>query len=138
MSQKKPDIIDVGVGARIRATRLSIKMSQTALALRLGITFQQVQKYEKGSNRVGASRLKAIADVLGVPVSQFFEPWDAMTDEPGHRPAASSETELMTFLSSKEGVELTSAFAKIGDRRIRQKAVELLKAVVAASKENRQ
>lgn len=132
MSQKKPEIVDIRVGARIRATRQLYRMSQTALAERLGITFQQVQKYEKGSNRVGASRLQAIADVLGVPVADFFATPCA---EPGESqsPTMSAENDIIAFLSTREGLELNRAFARIDDPKIRRKAVELLKAVVAAS-----
>jgi transcriptional regulator with XRE-family HTH domain len=72
MSAKTPDPVDIAVGHRIRVERLSRGMSQTVLADQLGVTFQQVQKYEKGVNRVGAGRLTKIAEALGVPVSTFF------------------------------------------------------------------
>ncbi len=70
--KRSPDAIDVFVGGRIRMRRMMLKLSQTQLANELGVTFQQVQKYEKGTNRVGASRLQKIANVLGVPPSFFF------------------------------------------------------------------
>src|SRR5215469_7047675 len=73
MNQRKPDALDIAVGQRIRIERLSRRMSQTELADRIGVSFQQVQKYEKGLNRVGAGRLTRIADVLGIPVRSFFE-----------------------------------------------------------------
>lgn len=80
---KTPDVIDVYVGSRIRLQRKLNGISQTALAEGLGITFQQVQKYEKGTNRVGSSRLQAIANILGVPVSFFFEEGPgALSDKP--------------------------------------------------------
>ena len=72
MSVKRPDPVDVEVGHRIRIERLARGLSQTALANQLGVTFQQVQKYEKGVNRVGAGRLTKIAEVLGLPVGMFF------------------------------------------------------------------
>ena len=81
MSVKRPDPVDVEVGHRIRIERLSRGLSQTALANQLGVTFQQVQKYEKGVNRVGAGRLTKIAEVLGVPVSTFFSGHEMLQGE---------------------------------------------------------
>jgi len=73
MGSKKPDLIDVEVGQRIRIQRLAAGLSQSELAERIGVTFQQVQKYEKGMNRVGAGRLTKIARVLNVPIGSFFD-----------------------------------------------------------------
>ncbi|RUY60953.1 XRE family transcriptional regulator, partial [Mesorhizobium sp. M7A.F.Ca.CA.001.13.1.1] len=81
-NKKKPNPIDIHVGSRIRLRRNMLGMSQEKLGENLGITFQQIQKYEKGTNRVGASRLQAIASILGVPVAFFFE------DAPGQEPVA--------------------------------------------------
>ena len=81
MSVKRPDPVDVEVGHRIRIQRLARGMSQTALANHLGVTFQQVQKYEKGVNRVGAGRLTRIAEVLGVPVNAFFTGKEMLDEE---------------------------------------------------------
>ena len=83
MSVKRPDPVDVEVGHRIRIERLARGLSQTALANQLGVTFQQVQKYEKGVNRVGAGRLTKIAEVLGVPVGSFFSGKEMLEGEPG-------------------------------------------------------
>ena len=83
MSVKRPDPVDVEVGHRIRIERLARGLSQTALANQLGVTFQQVQKYEKGVNRVGAGRLTKIAEVLGVPVGAFFSGKEMLESEPG-------------------------------------------------------
>jgi transcriptional regulator with XRE-family HTH domain len=105
-------------------------MSQEKLGESLGITFQQIQKYEKGTNRVGASRLQNISNILNVPVSFFFE------DAPGEHSAgggmeASSSNYVVDFLSSSEGLQLNRAFVKISDPKVRRKVVELVKALAA-------
>src|SRR5215211_2374432 len=94
---KKPDPVDVEVGQRIRIQRLQSGLSQTALAEQLGVTFQQVQKYEKGVNRVGAGRLTKIAEVLAVPVSTLFGVHDAGVLEYRDRRTASSPLKLLGF-----------------------------------------
>jgi transcriptional regulator with XRE-family HTH domain len=128
---KLPSPIDVEVGKRIRAQRRLLGMSQSALAEKLDLTFQQVQKYEKGTNRVGASRLQRVAESLGVPISHFF---DNPTSD-GHastHEAHALKNDLVRFLSSEEGVELNRAFAKIKDARTRQKIVGLIKSLTLA------
>ena len=129
MSAKTPDAIDVYVGGRIRMRRIMLKMSQTKLGDELGITFQQVQKYEKGTNRVGASRLQKIATVLGVPPSFFFH-------QEGDEPVTTAGVgdvlgmnDVSQFLQSREGVTLNQSFLKISDPKIRQKIVALVKAM---------
>ena len=126
--KKAPSPIDVEVGKRIRAQRRLLGMSQSALAEKLDLTFQQVQKYEKGVNRVGASRLQRVADSLGVPISHFFD--NAAFDNPV--PTDAPRNDLVGFLSSEEGVELNRAFTKIKDARTRQKIVGLLKSLAFA------
>jgi len=98
--KKEPNPIDVEVGARIRARRVMSGMSQSSLAEGLGITFQQAQKYEKGSNRIGSSRLQTIANILGVPVAYFFEQCAETS------PSPNTNDGLTGFLSSPEGLEL--------------------------------
>jgi transcriptional regulator with XRE-family HTH domain len=100
----------------------------------LGITFQQIQKYEKGTNRVGASRLQNISSVLNVPVAFFFEdaPGDPSTGQPGMSEANSSNY-VVDFLSSSEGLQLNRAFIKIEDPKIRRKLIDLAKALGSAS-----
>jgi len=128
-NKKKPNPTDVHVGSRIRLRRNMLGMSQEKLGELLGITFQQVQKYEKGSNRVGASRLQAISSILSVPVSFFFE------DAPGQdRPQQGfgedgSTSYVVDFLSSTEGIQLNRAFVKITDAKVRKKIVDLVKAL---------
>jgi transcriptional regulator with XRE-family HTH domain len=129
-NKKKPNPIDVHVGSRIRLRRNMTGMSQEKLGEHLGITFQQIQKYEKGTNRVGASRLQAIASIMEVPPAFFFE--NAPTDE--HTPIGglsedSSMTSVMEFCSSSEGIQLNRAFVKIGDPKIRRRILELVKSL---------
>ena len=125
-SKKTPNPIDIHVGSRIRLRRNMVSMSQEKLGEALGITFQQIQKYEKGTNRVGASRLQQISQVLGVPVSFFFE------DAPGEAPAtgmaeANSSAYVVDFLSSSEGLQLNRSFARISDAKVRRKIIELVR-----------
>lgn len=131
-NKKKPNPIDIHVGSRIRLRRTMLGMSQEKLGESLGITFQQIQKYEKGTNRVGASRLQNISGILNVPVSFFFE------DAPGAEPTsasgsaeASSSNYVVDFLSSSEGLQLNRAFVKINDPKVRRRIVDLVKALAA-------
>ncbi|MBB2751271.1 UNVERIFIED_ORG: transcriptional regulator with XRE-family HTH domain [Rhizobium aethiopicum] len=129
-NKKKPNPIDIHVGSRIRLRRTMLGMSQEKLGESLGITFQQIQKYEKGTNRVGASRLQNISNILNVPVSFFFE--DAPGEHSGGGMAeASSSNYVVDFLSSSEGLQLNRAFVKISDPKVRRKVVELVKALAA-------
>lgn len=125
-SKKKPNPIDVHVGGRIRLRHNMLGLSQEKLGEHLGITFQQIQKYEKGTNRVGASRLQAIASILEAPVAYFFE------DAPGGSPAEGFAEENQTsyvvdFLSSSEGLMLNRAFARIGDPKVRRRIIDLVR-----------
>lgn len=125
-NKKKPNPIDIHVGGRIRLRRNMLGMSQEKLGENLGITFQQIQKYEKGTNRVGASRLQAIASILEVPVAFFFE------DAPGGSEGlaeASQTTYVVDFLSSTEGLQLNRAFVRIGDPKVRRKIIDLVRAL---------
>lgn len=127
-NKKKPNPTDVYVGGRIRLRRNMLGMSQEKLGESLGITFQQIQRYEKGTNRVGASRLQAIASILSVPVAFFFE--DAPGQEGGeHKGLAedSSTSFVVDFLSSAEGLQLNRAFARISNPKVRRKVIELAK-----------
>lgn len=131
-NKKKPNPIDIHVGSRIRLRRTMLGMSQEKLGESLGITFQQNQKYEKGTNRVGASRLQNISNILNVPVSFFFE------DAPGEAQSAlagmgesSSSNYVVDFLSSSEGLQLNRAFVKINDPKVRRRLVDLVKALAA-------
>lgn len=130
-NKKKPNPTDVYVGSRIRLRRNMLGMSQENLGEQLGITFQQIQKYEKGTNRVGASRLQAISSILAVPVSFFFE------DFPGQEGAGKGFAEDgssgfgLDFVTSPEGLQLNRAFVKISDVKVRRKIIELVKTLAA-------
>lgn len=134
-NKKQPNPIDIHVGSRVRLRRMMLGMSQEKLGESLGITFQQIQKYEKGTNRIGASRLQHIARVLTVPVSFFFE--DA-PGSPSNEPAIGGVAErpsasyVVDFLSSSEGVQLNKAFIRIKDPKIRRKVIELVRAMAGA------
>lgn len=127
---RKPNPIDAHVGTRVRLRRMLLGMSQEKLGEHLGLTFQQVQKYEKGVNRIGASRLFDLARVLGVPVQFFYDeaPADhgetALAPGFGERP---TESYVVEFLSTREGLELNKAFVKIADARVRRSIVELVR-----------
>jgi transcriptional regulator with XRE-family HTH domain len=130
MIKKTPNPIDVFVGSRVRLRRLMVGMSQEALADRLGVTFQQVQKYEKGTNRISASRLQAISEVFRVPPSFFFQDEDSAIPSAG----AGHETgDVSTFVSSKEGLDLNRAFLKIEDSGVRKSIIALATALSKAS-----
>ncbi|MGQ3211370.1 helix-turn-helix domain-containing protein [Shinella sp.] len=132
MIKKTPNPIDIFVGSRVRLRRLMVGMSQEALADRLGVTFQQVQKYEKGTNRISASRLQAIADVFRVPPSFFFQDDENAIPTAG---VAHETGDVSTFVSSKEGLDLNRAFLKIGDTGVRKSIIALATALSKASAE---
>ncbi len=110
--------------------RKMLGLSQEKLGEKLGITFQQIQKYEKGTNRVGASRLQAMATALEVPVAYFF-PDAAQSAADG--PQEEGATFMMDFLSTTEGLELSRAFVRIQDAKIRRKVLELVRALAEQS-----
>lgn len=128
-SKKKPNPIDIHVGSRLRLRRNMLGISQERLGESLGITFQQVQKYEKGTNRVGASRLQAISSILSVPVTFFFE--NAPDSDGVSKGFAEDSASIYVadFMSSTEGLQLNRAFARISDTKVRRKIVELVKAL---------
>ena len=119
-----PNETDVLVGTRVRIRRVELGLSQTQLANALGVTFQQVQKYEKGVNRIGASRLHAIAGVLHVPVSYFFP---AAGEEVNH---GASTSEVLALLGFPGAMDLLRNFARIPDRSVRE-AISLLARTLA-------
>jgi transcriptional regulator with XRE-family HTH domain len=126
-NKKSPNPVDIHVGARIRLRRNMIGLSQEKLGESLGITFQQIQKYEKGMNRVGASRLQAIANILNVPVTFFFDDMPGQSDKPRGFEEENETTYVVGFLNSSEGIQLARAFAKIGDAKIRRKVLDLVR-----------
>lgn len=135
-NKKKPNPIDVHVGGRIRLRRNMLGMSQEKLGESLGITFQQIQKYEKGTNRVGASRLQAIASILSAPVAFFFEGAPGDEDIPAKGMAEEGGAAyVVDFLNSSEGVQLNRAFVRIADPKVRRKVIDLVKALAAESQD---
>jgi transcriptional regulator with XRE-family HTH domain len=113
---------DREVGRRMRMRRLELGLSQSALGEALKVTFQQVQKYEQGTNRVSAGRLQHVAKFLKVPTSYFF-------DELG---GSGGGSEISSWLASANALRLLKAFARIRDRRIQRKAVELVETIARA------
>ena len=130
-NKKKPNPIDIHVGGRVRLRRMMLGMSQEKLGEQLGITFQQIQKYEKGTNRIGASRLQHISTVLSVPVSFFFEDAPPTPTLAGGMAEAPSSDYVVDFLSSSEGLQLNKAFVRIKDSKIRRRLVDLVVTLAA-------
>ena len=129
--EKRPHPIDVHVGGRVRLRRTMVGMSQDKLADSLGLTFQQIQKYEKGVNRIGASRVFEISRILGVPIQFFFDDYDADTGRSyGFAEAGPDDgAAMMELLNSPEGVQLCKHFASITDPKIRKRVLELVKSL---------
>lgn len=133
MVKKVPNPIDVHVGSRVRLRRMLIGMSQERLGELLGLTFQQVQKYEKGTNRIGASRLFQISQILGVPVQFFFD--DIAEDVfqlldgavAGNLAEADGSPFVMEFVSSAEGLELNRCYARLENPQIRKRILDLIR-----------
>jgi len=131
-SSRRPNPIDIHVGSRVRFRRMLLGMSQEKLGEKLGLTFQQVQKYEKGINRIGASRLFDLAQVLGVPVQFFYEEAPSgessqlVPDGFAEKPA---ENSIVEFLRSRDGLELNKAFVRISDAKARRAIVDLVRSL---------
>lgn len=123
--KKQANPIDVQVGNRVRIRRMLIGMSQERLGDMLGLTFQQVQKYEKGVNRIGAGRLYEVARILNVPVDFFYEGIADSGPNAGEAEGAS----IMAFISSGEGLQLSTAFMKIKDAKVRKRVLDLVKSL---------
>lgn len=129
---RRPNPIDVHVGSRVRLQRMLRGISQERLGEQLGLTFQQIQKYEKGVNRIGASRLFDLANVLGVPVQFFYDEaplnesrtaqLHGMAERPG-------DAYVFEFLNTREGLELNRAFARITDPKMRRAVLDLVRAM---------
>ncbi len=131
MAKKTPNPIDKHVGSRVRMRRMMLSMSQEKLGDALGLTFQQVQKYEKGTNRIGASRLQQISNTLQVPVSFFFE---GAPHLPGHHHSggmgeAPSPAYVSDFLATSDGLSLTKSFMRIKNGKLRRRIVDLVEQI---------
>lgn len=133
--KKTPNPIDKHVGSRVRMQRMLVGMSQEKLGEALSLTFQQVQKYEKGTNRIGASRLQQISQVLGVPVDFFFTDAPVPGNGAGGFAEVSSTAYVADFLSTSEGVQLTKSFVRIRDPKVRRRIVDLVTALAGEERE---
>jgi len=129
-NKKQPNPVDIHVGGRVRLRRMMLGMSQEKLGDHLGITFQQIQKYEKGTNRIGASRLQHIARVLTVPVAFFFEDAPGSTSVPPTGMAEARESShVVDFLSTSEGIQLNKAFVRIREAKLRRRVIDLIRSL---------
>ena len=136
IAKKAPNPIDKHVGSRVRMRRMMLGMSQEKLGNSLSLTFQQVQKYEKGTNRIGASRLQQISNILQVPVEFFFEGAPNVggavrVEGMGEAP---SPAYVADFLATSDGLALTKAFMRIGDSKLRRRIVDLVEQIASNEK----
>jgi transcriptional regulator with XRE-family HTH domain len=130
MTSKPPHPVDKHVGSRVRMRRLMLEMSQEKLGEALGLTFQQIQKYEKGTNRIGASRIQQISSILQIPVSFLFEGApDSLVSAEGFTDASPSY--VADFLATSEGLALTRAFTRIADAKLRRSIVDMVERIAA-------
>src|ERR1700730_8252105 len=128
-SRRSGNPIDRHVGSRVRMRRMMLGMSQTKLGDSLGVSFQQVQKYEKGSNRIGASRLQHISSILQVSPTFFFDgaPHVVAGQIPAN--ATSASDEITAFMAPRDGLALAKAFTRIGNRALRRLVVDLVEEI---------
>jgi len=122
VAKRGPDSLDVEIGQRVRTFRLHKGLSQEKLADQLGITFQQVQKYEKGTNRIGAGRLQRIANVLEIPVADFFT---------SRRQGGVAPAEVFKLLGTAAALRLVRAYARINDPRLQQAITRLVESIAS-------
>jgi transcriptional regulator with XRE-family HTH domain len=136
VAKKQPSAVDAHVGARVRARRILMGLSQGDLGKLLGITFQQIQKYERGVNRIGAGRLFEMARILSVGLPYFYEGMmegtprraSGFAEDPAPAPTATQ------FLSTPEGTQLVSAYLRIADPKVRRRVLDLVKSMANESK----
>ena len=128
LDDKQPNPIDLHVGARVRMRRKFLGLSQEALADAIELTFQQVQKYERGANRISASKLYEISNTLKVPIPYFFEGYTEGETLEGFSESA-SEKYVHDFLMTTEGIELAEAFPRIKSPKHRRKILELVRSL---------
>jgi transcriptional regulator with XRE-family HTH domain len=126
IKKTKPDPVDIHVGARVRLRRTLLGMSQAKLGKGLGLTFQQIQKYERGANRIGSSRLYYLSQILDVSIEFFFEGIDG-----GKHTAVTGQKETlgMSDLSKRETLELAKAYYQIKNLKVRKKIFEMIKVI---------
>ncbi len=134
---KAPNPVDKYVGSRVRMRRIMLGMSQEKLGDSLGLTFQQVQKYEKGTNRIGASRLQQISEILQVSVSFLFEGGPSAPNLVSGLSEAPSPAYVSDFLATSEGLALTRAFTRITDPKLRRSIVDLVEQMASREQPDR-
>ena len=120
MTKKRPDPLDIEVGQRVRTFRLHKGLSQEKLGDQLGLTFQQVQKYEKGTNRIGAGRLQRIADILGIPVADFFT---------SYKKGGVAPAEFFKLLDTAAALRLLRAYSRIREPKLQQAIMRLVESI---------
>ncbi len=130
-----PHPVDQHVGSRVKLRRMILGMSQDALGKSLGLTFQQIQKYEKGVNRIGASRLFELSELLEVPIQFFYDDYGSGASAQGFAEGDTAET-FMELVNSPEGVQLCRHFAEIKDPKVRKRVLELVKSISEAESAN--
>jgi transcriptional regulator with XRE-family HTH domain len=140
LGPRSPNPVDVHVGARVRLRRKILRMSQEKLGEQLGVTFQQVQKYERGANRVGASRLWKLSEVLDVPVGFFYDglstEYGGQSDNPALLSAGPDEAPIVyDFINSTDGVSLAKAVLKIKNKAVRRQILELARSLGESEEE---
>lgn len=136
---RQPDRIDVHVGTRVKAGRTGLRMSQEKLGEQLGLTFQQIQKYEKGTNRIGAGRLYRLSQVLQVPIQFFFDglPEDSGPDATAEGFAEGNPTSYVyDFAATPEGVQLAQTFRRITNPVVRRRLLDLIQSLADTSSDN--
>src|SRR5690349_19188534 len=135
LAKKAPNPTDKHVGSRVRMRRMMLGMSQEKLGDSLGLTFQQIQKYEKGSNRIGASRLQQISHILQVPVAFFFEGAPNLHGSTDRMKEAPSPSYVSEFLATPEGLALTKAFMRITEPKLRRRIVDVVAEIASECNE---
>jgi transcriptional regulator with XRE-family HTH domain len=129
MAKKSPNPIDIHVGSRVRMRRIMLDMSQTTLGKGLGVSFQQLQKYEKGTNRMGASRLQQISHILQVSVAFFFDGAPQVSGERTFRGTLPSPDPVTEFMATRDGLALAKAFMRISNVKLRRRIVDLVEQI---------
>jgi transcriptional regulator with XRE-family HTH domain len=132
--QRASNPIDKHIGTRVRMRRMMLNKSQTELGNALGLTFQQVQKYEKGTNRISASRLVQIGNFLQVPVTFFFDNAPDVAPVSGSKRVLTAQDEIAAFMATREGLTLAKSFMRISNRQMRQQIVSLVEELEAAER----
>ena len=130
-----PHPIDVHVGARVKLRRMILGMSQETLGKALGLTFQQIQKYEKGVNRIGASRIFELANLLDVPIQYFYNDYGDTIGGGQETDKAANGDMFMNLVNSPEGVQLCRSFSEINDPQVKKRVLDLVKSIAETERE---